>query len=243
MVRSTWSVVRALGTTIRVRIPLTLAIIPALIITSGSERFAIPQAYVKELVAMRSDRTGPSIEGLDGAPVVRIRDRLLPVIFIDSWLGLRKPNTPRSKSGMVVVVHVDDYEFGLVVDGVTADEEHVGAAVETASLWIIVVKPIGSLLARWGSMLVQPSWVMEEWFSFLTCVVLHFQLMFRHASEKMKTWPLAALKWLHASDLRMLQGISSVRLMLDEESRFCWSTWNGLRITTPANFNLLLAEP
>lgn len=138
------------GTTIRVRIPLTLAIIPALIITSGSERFAIPQAYVKELVAMRSDRTGPSIEGLDGAPVVRIRDRLLPVIFIDSWLGLRKPNTPRSKSGMVVVVHVDDYEFGLVVDGVTADEEHVGAAVETASLWIIVVKPIGSLLAPLG---------------------------------------------------------------------------------------------
>ncbi len=137
------------GTVVRVRIPLTLAIIPALIVTSGGERLAIPQVYVRELLAIRPDGETDAIEGLANAPVVRLRDRLLPVVFMDRWLGLREWEE-RPRTGTVVVVGVDDYEFGLVVDTITTNDETRAAAVETAGLWTIVVKPIGSLLAPLG---------------------------------------------------------------------------------------------
>ena len=139
------------GTTIRVRVPLTLAIMPALIVRSGSERLAIPQAAVSELVPLRPDRDGARIEGLEGAPVIRLRGRLLPVVFLDEFLTLRERTACRTE-GTVVVVRVDDHEFGIVVDGLrTADGGSVAAATaEVASLTTIVVKPIGSLLAQVG---------------------------------------------------------------------------------------------
>ena len=133
-----------LGTTVRVRVPLTLAIIPALVVRCGSERFALPQAAVGELVPLRGEG-GPRIEGLSSAAVIQVRGRLVPVIFLDEFLGLR-PVTACREAGTVVLVRVDDHEFGLVVDGArTADT--VG---ETASLSTIVVKPIGSMLAQLG---------------------------------------------------------------------------------------------
>lgn len=137
------------GTIVRVRIPLTLAIIPALIVTTAGERLAIPQPYVQELVALRSTGETHTIAGLAGAPVLRLRNRLIPVVFMDRWLGLREW-TERPTSGTVVIVRVDNHEFGLVVDAVTTTDSNRTTAVETTSLWIIVVKPIGSLLAPMG---------------------------------------------------------------------------------------------
>ena len=137
------------GTVVRVRVPLTLAIIPALIVTSGGERLAIPQPYVQELVALRATGETHTIEGLEGAPVLRLRDRLVPVVFMDRLLGLREW-TERPTSGTVVIVRVDNHEFGLVVDAVTTTDGNRNTSVETTSLWIIVVKPIGSLLAPMG---------------------------------------------------------------------------------------------
>ena len=80
---------RGVGTVVRVRIPLTLAIIPALIISSNGQRLAIPQAYIQEIVALKRTGTSHLIDGLEGAPVLRLRDRLIPVIYLDKWLGLR----------------------------------------------------------------------------------------------------------------------------------------------------------
>ena len=137
------------GTVVRVRIPLTLAIIPALIVTSGGERLAIPQPYVQELIALRDTGTHNSIEGLDGAPVLRLRDRLIPVVFMDRWLGL-SAWSERPTRGTVVVVRVDNHEFGLVVDAVTTVGQTSLSTVENTGLWIIVVKPISSLLAPMG---------------------------------------------------------------------------------------------
>ncbi len=137
------------GTVVRVRVPLTLAIIPALIVTSGGERLAIPQPYVQELVALRTMGETHTVAGLEGAPVLRLRDRLVPVVFMDRWLGLR-PWTERPTSGTVVIVRVDNHEFGLVVDAVTTTDANRTTSVETTSLWIIVVKPIGGLLAPMG---------------------------------------------------------------------------------------------
>ena len=147
-----------LGTTVRVRVPLTLAIIPALVVRCGTERFALPQAAVGELLSLRADG-GPRIEGLAGADVIRVRGRLVPVIFLDEFLGLRAATAAR-ENGTVVLVRVDDHEFGLVVDGTQTDtpaseaslagDKHAVTIPEAASLSTIVVKPIGSLLAQLG---------------------------------------------------------------------------------------------
>ncbi|MFM8379627.1 MAG: chemotaxis protein CheA [Planctomycetia bacterium] len=149
------------GTTVRVRVPLTLAIMPALVVRVASERLAIPQAAVLELVPLKSpeDRDAahdsahdsahdrPRIEGLDDAPVIRLRGRLLPVVFLDEFLGLRDRSTRRAE-GTAVIVRIDDHEFGLVIDGVRhGTSTGVG---EVASLSTVVVKPIGSLLAQIG---------------------------------------------------------------------------------------------
>jgi two-component system chemotaxis sensor kinase CheA len=122
-----------LGTTVRVRIPLTLAIMPALIVYAAGQRFAIPQAAVRELIALGGSRSAAVIEGLDGAPVTRLRDRLLPLVFLRGLLGL----DPGAPAGTVIVLRVDSQEFGLVVDGVALAED-------------IVVKPIARALVALG---------------------------------------------------------------------------------------------
>jgi two-component system chemotaxis sensor kinase CheA len=137
------------GTTVRVRVPLTLAIIPALVFRCGGERFAIPQTAVSELVPLRPDRAGPRIEGLAEAPVMRVRGRLVPVVFLDRFLGLRAETACRDQ-GTVVLVRVDDREFGLVVDGMQAGGAGCRDLLEAVSLSTVVVKPIGGLLAQLG---------------------------------------------------------------------------------------------
>jgi two-component system chemotaxis sensor kinase CheA len=139
------------GTTIRVRVPLTLAIMPALIVRCDQQRLAIPQAAVGELISLRPDRTGPRIEGLDGSPVIRVRGRLVPVVYLDEFLGLRGRTACRHE-GTVVLLRVDDREFGLVIDGLrTVQSSSDGKpAAEAASLTTIVVKPIGPLLSQIG---------------------------------------------------------------------------------------------
>lgn len=139
------------GTTIRVRVPLTLAIMPALIVRCHKQRLAIPQAAVGELISLRPDRSGPRIEGLDGAPVIRVRGKLVPVIYLDEFLGLRGHTACRHE-GTVVLLRVDDREFGLVIDGLrTVQSSSDGkSTAEAASLTTIVVKPIGPLLSQVG---------------------------------------------------------------------------------------------
>ena len=140
------------GTAIRVRVPLTLAIMPALIVRCANERLAIPQAAVGELISLRPDRTGPRIEGLDGAPVIRVRGTLVPVVFLDEFLGLRDQTACRHE-GTVVLLRVDDREFGLVIDGLRTVQPSADGktAAEAVSLTTIVVKPIGPLLSQIGA--------------------------------------------------------------------------------------------
>jgi len=124
------------GTTVRVRIPLTLAIIPALIATCGGERFAIPQVSLSELVRLDAESSGPGIELVHGAPVYRLRGRLLPLVYLDRELGMRTSaanDTARTAAINIVVLQAEDRQFGLIVDEITDTEE-------------IVVKPLGKQL-------------------------------------------------------------------------------------------------
>ncbi|MCE9631399.1 MAG: chemotaxis protein CheA [Planctomycetia bacterium] len=140
-----------IGTVISVHVPLTLAIMPALVVRCGSERFAIPQSAVGELVPLKRDRSGPRIEGLAEAPVMRVRGRLVPIVFLDQFLGIRETTACR-EDGTVVLVRVDDREFGLVVDGMQSSAGHLRCRelLDAASLSTIVVKPIGGLLTALG---------------------------------------------------------------------------------------------
>jgi two-component system, chemotaxis family, sensor kinase CheA len=127
------------GTTIKIKIPLTLAIIPALIVTSGGERFAIPQVSLLELVRLVGKEGGEGIETLYGAPVYRLRGRLLPLAFLNRELKLEASRPTSSVAAVdesavnIVVLQADGRQFGLIVDAINDSEE-------------IVVKPLGKQL-------------------------------------------------------------------------------------------------
>ncbi len=123
------------GTDIKIKIPLTLAIIPALTISGGGERFAIPQVNLLELVRLENKS---EIETIQGTPVYRLRGNLLPIVFLDNVLELEassvnKDNQFLDESVSIVVLQADDHQFGLVVDEINDTEE-------------IVVKPLGKTL-------------------------------------------------------------------------------------------------
>lgn len=122
------------GTTIRTKIPLTLAIIPALIIVSGGERYAIPQVSLLELVRIDPEQSTKRIEWMHGAPVYRLRGNLLPLVFLDEQLQLTAVRDPEQDLS-IVVLQADECPFGLVVDAIRDTEE-------------IVVKPLQKQLKR-----------------------------------------------------------------------------------------------
>ena len=112
------------GTTVRVRIPLTLAIIPALVVRQGGELYAIPQVNLLELVRLDGDGSGngPSIEHVAGAPVHRLRGSLLPLVFLAEQLELERDP---SETMNMVVLQADGTQFGLVVEDVVDTQEIV----------------------------------------------------------------------------------------------------------------------
>jgi two-component system chemotaxis sensor kinase CheA len=119
------------GTVLRIKIPLTLAIIPALIVTANGERFAIPQVSLMELVRIGAAQSDRGIESLHGAPVYRLRDRLLPLVSLGRELRIASGGADRLADN-VVVLRAEGRQFGLLVDEIHDTQE-------------IVVKPLGKL--------------------------------------------------------------------------------------------------
>jgi two-component system, chemotaxis family, sensor kinase CheA len=129
---------QGLGTTVKIRIPLTLAIMPALIVWAGAGRYAIPQVSVVELVRLEGEEVEKGIEKIQRVPVYRLRGDLLPLIWLDAelTLGTLAPDgrTEEDDAINIVVIQADDHRFGLVVDKVENTQE-------------IVVKPLGKQLS------------------------------------------------------------------------------------------------
>jgi two-component system chemotaxis sensor kinase CheA len=128
--------VRGQGLSFTIKIPLTLAIIAALIVESGGERFAFPQLSVVELVRVHA-KSEHRIERIKDAAVLRLRSKLLPLVRLSSLLKLDGAEQAMPEKGFVVVVQVGALNFGVVVDGVFHTEE-------------IVVKPMASKLRHIG---------------------------------------------------------------------------------------------
>jgi two-component system, chemotaxis family, sensor kinase CheA len=120
------------GTTVKIKIPLTLAIIPGLIVNCGPERYVIPQVSLQELVRLEGAAGRSQIERIHGTPVYRRRGMLLPISYLDALLGIDGAGT-ESDVVNIVVLQADGREFGLVVDRINDTQE-------------IVVKPLGKQL-------------------------------------------------------------------------------------------------
>jgi two-component system, chemotaxis family, sensor kinase CheA len=135
------------GTTVRLKIPLTLAIIPGLVVTLGDrrdgagqgrsgdgtgEQFVIPQVNLVELVRLEGETAMRSIERIRDTAVYRLRGHLLPIVYLREVLGLEASGTSSSVVN-IAVLQAEERQFGLVVDGVKDTQE-------------IVVKPLGKHL-------------------------------------------------------------------------------------------------
>jgi two-component system, chemotaxis family, sensor kinase CheA len=120
------------GTSFTIKIPLTLAIVSALIVEAGGDRFAIPQLSVIELVRAQAN-SDHRIERIKDTPVLRLRNKLLPLIHLKKLLKMDGAETSEPENGFIVVTQVGSHTFGIVVDGVFHTEE-------------IVVKPMSTKL-------------------------------------------------------------------------------------------------
>jgi len=121
------------GTHVKLKIPLTLAILPTLFVRSGGEIFLIPQNRILELVRFSPNQPNNGIEDFYGTPTFRLRDKLIPLLFLDEQLKMaKKPLKPRQKL-FITLLNFNGTLFGLVVE-------------EVLNIQDIVIKPLGELL-------------------------------------------------------------------------------------------------
>lgn len=123
------------GTTITVKLPLTLAIIPSLIVGSQGQRFALPQVNIRELVRVKTEEIGQRISKVKGAEVLRLRDTLLPLLRLRTAIGRESAAEAEGRDSQepvhIIVVETGTLRYGLCVDQLFDSEE-------------IVVKPLGN---------------------------------------------------------------------------------------------------
>jgi two-component system, chemotaxis family, sensor kinase CheA len=220
------------GSTFTIKIPLTLAIVSALVVECGGERFAIPQISVLELVRA-SANSESTIELINEAPVLRLRDRLLPLVTLGQVLSLdtgigTEGSAVVSEEKFIVVCQVGTYRFGVIVDRVFDTEE-------------IVVKPVSPILRHIsmfsgntilgdGSviMILDPNGiaattsavtVTQEAASDAATKSVRFEeevtslLVFRAGSEELKAVPLALVARLEEIDLAKVENSHGVPMV------------------------------
>ncbi len=214
------------GLIFTIKIPLTLAIVAALIVEAHGERFAIPQLSVIELVRARSG-SEHRIERIKDTTVLRLRDKLLPLARLSTLLGAEE--TGDVESGFIVVTQVGSQTFGIVVDAVFHTEE-------------IVVKPMSSRLRHIAMfsgntilgdgaviMIIDPNGVAQAFGGTVTSQMgaadashgkaggadeqMTSLLVFRAGSSQPKAVPLALITRLEEIDARKIE-LSNGRHMI-----------------------------
>ena len=209
--------VSGLGAAFTIKIPLTLAIVSALIVEAGGERFAMPQLAVLELV--RASAGGEHrIERIKDTPVLRLRNKLLPLVNLRESLRLGQA---QGDDGFVVVTQVGSQVFGTVVDGVFHTEEivikpmssklrHIAAFSGTTILGdgsvIMIIDPngIAQTLGR-AATLAQPDEAEVEAGAEARAEDLTSLLVFRAGSAQPKAVPLSLVSRLEEIDCRRIE--------------------------------------
>ena len=121
---------RGKGTTIRLKIPLTLAIMPALFVRCENERYAIPQNSIIEMVLLDTGKQGAGLEDFYGVPVFRLRKKLVPLLLLNQQLDLSQHMPEKNAVVTIAILQSAGVHFGLLVDEVLNMQE-------------VVVKPLG----------------------------------------------------------------------------------------------------
>lgn len=121
------------GTVVRIRLPLTLAIIPSLIVSTAGCRFAIPQVNLVEVVRIHVEEMDRRLQTVRGVEMLRIREQLLPLVWLDRTLGLENESRAGEEHLNIIVLRADGGSYGLVVDELLDSEE-------------IVVKPLSAFV-------------------------------------------------------------------------------------------------
>lgn len=116
------------GTQINIRVPLTLAILPTLMVSFGEDSYAIPLTSVQEIFDFDSDQTNK----IDGQMMVRLREKSIPLIFLSEWLSPECDKTSYD-GDKVIIVSIGNQRAGFVVDQVNGQEE-------------VVIKPLGVMM-------------------------------------------------------------------------------------------------
>ena len=125
------------GTIVRLKIPLTLAIMPALFVRCEDEKFAIPQNNLLEMVRYKREEGGEGVEYLYGVPVFRLREKIVPLVFLGQELSLSNAQGWEGIELQIAIVQASGIRFGLIVDEVLHMQE-------------VVVKPISAVLKTSG---------------------------------------------------------------------------------------------
>lgn len=117
------------GTRLLIKVPLTLAIMPTLMVMLGQQTFALPLASVNEIFHMDLRR----VNVIDGRDVITVREKAIPLFYLKSWLVKNSYGEPRPQEAHVVIVSVGIQRVGFVVDQLIGQEE-------------VVIKPLGKML-------------------------------------------------------------------------------------------------
>ncbi len=210
--------VAGVGLSFTIKIPLTLAIIAALIVAAGGDRFAIPQISVVELVRVRAG-SEHRVERIKDTAVLRLRDKLLPLARLSKLLGIEAEGDV--ESGFIVVTQVGSQSFGLVVDSVFHTEEIVVKPLSTKLRHIPMLS--GNTILGDGSviMIVDPNGVAQSLGSVIASQtdankateVRHAVadenttslLVFRAGSTQPKAVPLSLITRLEEIDARKIE--------------------------------------
>ena len=210
--------VEGVGLSFTIKIPLTLAIIAALIVVAGGVRYAIPQLSVIELVRARSG-SEHRIERIKDTTVLRLRDKLLPLVRLSQLLG--DETAGDMDSGFIVVTQFGSQIFGIVVDSVFHTEEIVVKPMSSKLRHIAMFS--GNTILGDGSviMIIDPNGVSQALGSTVSSQVTAEEaapghtakpaqkatslLVFRAGSSQLKAVPLALITRLEEIDARKIE--------------------------------------
>ncbi len=118
------------GTLFRLRIPLTLAVLPALLVETGGQTFVLPRAALKELIRLDPEKASKELNKIHQAPVYRLRGKLLPLVILREVLAFPPDTNQAQRTRYIAVLNYDRGDFGLLLEGVGDFQE-------------VVVKPLG----------------------------------------------------------------------------------------------------
>ena len=221
------------GSCFTIKIPLTLAIVSALIVECQGERFAIPQLSVIELVRASTKNSDHRIETINDTPVLRLRDRLMPLVYLDKVIQLERQEQKaateaegaegsRRTESFIVVTQVGNYQFGIVVDRVFDTEEIVvkpaapilreltiysGNTILGDGRVIMILDPNG-IAATTGEVTTGESAVEEQGKTTARSGDLSSLLVFRAGGPEPKAVPLALIARLEEIDVDTIENAS-----------------------------------